>query len=96
MKAGIFFTGTGPVLILTSYDSLVDPSLLDRFKAKDIKKFIAYEVSLELVKSRYGNHYDVVMEDLKQDDTLRVLDEEGHHILESFSLKEFGEPIYWE
>ncbi len=25
MKAGIFFTGTGPILILTSYDSLNDP-----------------------------------------------------------------------
>jgi len=30
MKAGIFFTGTGPILILTSYESLDDPNLVDR------------------------------------------------------------------
>jgi hypothetical protein len=44
MKAGIFFTGSGPILILTSYDSLSEPSLVDKFRAKGIKKFIAYEV----------------------------------------------------
>jgi len=96
MKAGIIFTGSGTVLILTKYDSLMDPALTDRFKAKGIKKFIGYEIPVDKVKTRYGNHYDVVMEDLKQDDTLRIVDEEGIHILESFSLKEFTRPVFWE
>jgi hypothetical protein len=26
MKAGIFFTGTGPILILTTYESLNNPN----------------------------------------------------------------------
>jgi hypothetical protein len=30
MKAGIFFTGTGPILILTSYNTLADPKLVDK------------------------------------------------------------------
>jgi hypothetical protein len=96
MKAGIFFTGNGPILILTRYDSLTDPALVARFRAKGFSKFLAYEVPIEEVRKKYGNHYDVVMEDLKQDDTLRVVDEEGSHVLENFSLKDFSAPIIWE
>ena len=96
MKAGIYFTGTGPVLVLTKYESLVDPTLVERIKAKGINKFIAFEVPVEEVRNRYGNHYEVVMEDLKQDDTLRVMDEDGRHVLDNFSLRYFGQPLFWE
>ena len=34
MKAGIFFTGTGPILILTSYESLDDPKLVEKLALK--------------------------------------------------------------
>ncbi len=34
MKAGIYFTGSGPVLILTSYDSLTDPKLVAKAGGK--------------------------------------------------------------
>jgi hypothetical protein len=94
MKAGIFFTGTGPILVMTSYDSLMETSLLEKFRAKGIKKFIAYEVPVESVKQKYGTHFDVVMSDLQQEDDLRVMDYDGHHVFYSFSLKELGEPIY--
>lgn len=96
MKAGIIFTGTGPVLILTRYDSLTDPVLIDRFRNKGIRKFVGFEVPPDEVKRHYGNHYEVVMEDLKQDDTLRVMDEDGTHILENFSLRSLGNPVIWE
>ena len=96
MKAGIFFSGTGPILILTSYDSLSNPQLVEKLSTKGIKKFIAYEVSEDLVKEKYGNHYNVIMGDLHQTDDLRVLDYNGHHIFNEFSLKELGEPIYYE
>ena len=96
MKAGIFFTGTGPIVILTSYESLTEVSLVEKLKAKGIKKFIAYEVPVETLKQKYGNHYDVVMHDLRQEDDLRVLDYDGHHVFYSFSLAELGEPIYHE
>ena len=52
MKAGIYFSGTGPILILTTYESLTDPKLVEKLSAKGIKKFIAYEVSDENVKAQ--------------------------------------------
>jgi hypothetical protein len=96
MKAGIYFSGTGPILILTTYDSLADPKLVEKLSAKGIKKFIAYEVSDEKVKERYGMQYNVIMGDLHQTDDLRVLDYDGHHIFNNFSIKELGDPIFHE
>ena len=96
MKAGIFFTGSGPILILTSFDSFTEPKLIDMLQAKGIKKFIAYEVPEGAVKEKYGNHYNVVMSDLRQIDDLRVLDYDGHHVFYNFSFGDFGEPVQHE
>ena len=96
MKAGIIFTGTGPILILTSYDSLENPRLAEKLRAKGINKFIACELPLEKVKKTYGNHYHVILGDLKQTDDLRVLDYNGHNVFYSFSFSEMGKPIYCE
>ena len=59
MKAGIFFTGTGPILLLTTYGELNDPTLVDKLAQKGIKKYIAYEVPENLVKEKYGKHFNV-------------------------------------
>jgi tagatose-1,6-bisphosphate aldolase len=96
MKAGIFYTGSGPILLLTSYNSLTDPKLIKKLGTKGIKKFVTYEVSEDLVREKYGNHYHVIMEDLHQEDDLRVLDYDGHHIYNIFSFKDLGKPIYYE
>jgi hypothetical protein len=96
MKAGIFFTGTGPILLLTSYETLDDPNLVGKLAAKGIKKYIAYEVSEDHVKQKYGQHYKVVLGDLKQSDDLRVLDYDGHHVFHNFSVRELGEPVRYE
>ncbi|MDA2919519.1 hypothetical protein MYX76_08525 [Desulfobacterota bacterium AH_259_B03_O07] len=96
MKAGIFFTGSGPILILTSYDTLTDPQLVDKLNSKGIKKFIAYEVPVDKVKEKYGTHFNVIMGDLYQTDDLRVLDYDGHHVFYNFSLKVLGQPILHE
>jgi hypothetical protein len=96
MKAGIFFTGSGPILILTSYDSLANPLLIKKLQSKGIRKFIAYEIPEEKAKERYGSHFELTLSDLKQDDDLRVLDYDGHHIFKEFSLKELGAPVYYE
>ena len=55
MKAGLIFTGTGPMLILTTYESFKDPNLVAKLEVKGIKKFIACELPLEKVKAKYGN-----------------------------------------
>ena len=96
MKAGIFFTGTGPILILTTYASLDAPNLVDKLYQKGIKKYIAYEVPEELVKERYGRQFNVILGDLKQSDDLRVLDYDGHHVFYNFSLSEIGQPVFYE
>lgn len=96
MKAGIFFTGSGPILILTSYDSFTNPNLVKKLASKGIKKFIAYEIPVKSAKKKYGAHYDAVLEDLHQEDDLRVLDYDGHHIFDIFSLKVLGRPVHYE
>jgi hypothetical protein len=96
MKAGIFFTGTGPILILTSYESLDDPNLVEKLALKGIKKYIAFEIKEDLVKEKYGKHFNVILGDLKQADDLRVLDYDGHHVFYNFSTDEMEEPIYHE
>lgn len=96
MKAGIYFTGTGPILLLTTYSELNDPMLVSKLEQKGIKKFIAYEVPEALVKEKYGMHFNVIMGDLKQTDDLRVLDYDGHHVFHNFSLSEIGAPVFHE
>ncbi|MFC1813977.1 hypothetical protein ACFL03_14930 [Thermodesulfobacteriota bacterium] len=96
MKAGIFFTGSGPVVILTSFDSFENSNFIERLNAKGIKKFVAYEVSVDDVKSKYGRHFNVIMGDLHQNDDLRVLDYDGHRVFNHFILKNLGEPLYYE
>jgi len=96
MKAGIFFTGTGPILLLTSYDALDDPNLIQKLETKGIRKYIAYEVPEEKVKEKYGQQYKIILGDLKQSDDLRVLDYDGHHVFYNFSIKDVGEPVYHE
>ena len=91
MRAGIIFTGTGPILILTTYESFDDEKLIEKLNLKGIKKFIAYEVPLDLVKEKYGQQFDVIMKDVKQTDDLRVLDFDGHKIFYSFSFSDLGE-----
>jgi hypothetical protein len=95
MKAGIFFTGTGPILILTTYDALDDSKLIEKLSAKGIKKFIAYEVSEDSVKEKYGLQFKTIMGDLRQTDDLRVLDYDGHHVFYNFSFNEMGEPVFY-
>ena len=96
MKAGIIFTGTGPILILTTYESFDDPKLVEKMKIKGIEKFIASEISMDKVKTKYGNQLNVVMGDLNQTDDLRVLDYNGYNVFHTFSFAEMGQPVYIE
>lgn len=96
MKAGIFFTGSGPMVILTSYASLTAPHFLETLGAKGISKFIVYEVPVDEVKRKYGKHFEVIMKDLHQSDDLRVLDYDGHRVFRNFTLSQLGQPVYHE
>lgn len=96
MRAGVIFTGTGAMLVLTSYESLREPKFVEKLANKGIRKFIAYELPFESVKERYGKHFAIIMGDLHQTDDLRVLDYDGHHVLKKFSFAEMGPPFHHE
>lgn len=95
MKAALIFTGSGPILILTSFDSLDHPVLVEKLSARGIVKYIAYEVSVNRVKEMYGTRFSIIRGDLSQTDDLRVLDIDGHHVFKSFTLEELGPPVYF-
>lgn len=96
MKAIILFSGSAPLLLLTSYEPAADVQFTAKLATKGIKKFVAYDVPLDLVKEKYGTHYDLVMADLKQSDDLRILDYDGYHVVNSFSFKNLGMPLMYE
>ena len=96
MKSFLLMTGSGPLLILTSHDSIHDEPLLDKLLVKGIDKFIAHEVPYELAVKRYGGHFNVVANDLHETDDLRVLDYNGERIFRLFSFSELGEPLVYE
>lgn len=96
MKAAIVFTGGGPVIFLTSYDSFKEPGFTKKLAGRGISKFIAYEIPIDKVKEKYGKHFEVVTNDVKETDDLRCLDYNGFNVFHNFSLKELGEPVYYE
>lgn len=96
MKAGVLLTGTGALVYLTSHQSHIDDSLIEKFKVKGITKFIAYEVPVEKAKERYAGHFDIVIRDLKESDDLRILDYDGSRAFRTFSFKELGQPFMYE
>ena len=96
MKSYLLFTATGPIVILTSYDFVKHPNLTDKLESKSIKKFVAHELSLELVKERYGRHFDIVRTNPHETDELRVLEYDGERVYDMFSFDELGPPIYYE
>ena len=96
MKVFMLFTGSGPLVILTSHEAITDAALVDKLDAKGIDKFIAHEIPLELARQRYGGHFGVVLKDLHEADDLRVLDYNGQRAFRLFRLAEFGAPILHE
>ena len=95
-RAYLLFTGTGPILVLSSYPRLTDERLVAKLRYKGIDKFIAYEVALAAVEARYTHAYPSVAADLATSEDIRVLDFNGHQIMANFSLDELGEPIKYE
>ena len=96
MNALLLITGSGPLVLLTSYASPTEPEFLSKLASKGIDKFIAYSVPVDLARERYATHFNVVEHDLRENDDLRVLDYEGNRAFRLFSFQELGKPIYYE
>lgn len=96
MKAIMLISGSGPMMILTSFPSASDPALIERLATKGISKFIAYEVPLELAEERYGGHFQAVTNNLHESDDLRVLDYNGNRAFDLFRFDELGPQVIHE
>ncbi|HEV7667989.1 MAG: hypothetical protein ABJC13_05350 [Acidobacteriota bacterium] len=93
LRAYIIFTGTGPILVLSTYPKLTDERLVSKLRYKGIDKFIAYEVDRDAVEARYEHSFANILKDLEHEEDIRVLDFNGHQIMANFSLDELGDPI---
>ncbi len=96
MYAALIFAGSGPIVILTSHRGIEDESLLDRLARKGIKKFIAFPVPVDVLKERYGVHFEIVCRDLHETDDLRVLDFNGSRAMELLPFRVLGDPVFHE
>jgi hypothetical protein len=92
-RSYLIFTGTGPILVLSTYPKLTDERLVEKLRHKGIDKFLAYEVDLDAVESQYGAAFEGVRSSLRGVEDIRVLDFNGHQIMANFSLQELGDPI---
>jgi hypothetical protein len=92
-RAYLIFTGSGPILVLSTYPKLTDDRLISKLRYKGIDKFIAYEVDLGAVKTRYEHSFANISKDLETEQDMRVLDFNGHQIMANFALDELGDPI---
>jgi len=96
MKTFMLFTSNGPLVILTSYASAIDPDLVEKLKVKGVDKFIAFEIDIDLARERYGGHFPVVENDVRESDDLRVLDFNGQRAFRLFRFAELSKPIFHE
>lgn len=94
MKAAVVFTGTGPILVLSSYDSFTDTRFVQKMAQKGIEKFIACDVDVALCQKKYGQKFDAVLKDVKQENDLRVLDYNGHNVFYNFAFSDLGSPLF--
>lgn len=92
-RAYLIFTGSGPILALSTFPKLTDERLVSKLRYKGIDKFIAYSVDLEAVEKRYPEAFARTLEDLEGVEDIRVLDFNGHQIMANFSLDALGDPI---
>lgn len=94
MKSFLLFTHTGPLLILSQYDSINQPELLSKLTAYG--KFIAYEMPIEAIQSCYSAHFQSVLQDPRANKAMIVLDEDGESIFTNISLRALGQPTIYE
>jgi hypothetical protein len=96
MKGILVLSGSGPLLILSSYPTIDDPALIARLRAKGLAKFLAWEVPVDHLNDLYGYTFRDIAEQLETADDMRVLDFDGHRIFLNLSLKDLGQHILFE
>lgn len=93
MKAGLLFGQSGPILILISYPAFDDPGLVEILRNKGIDKYLAFEVPVDLCRTRYGARFFYVAEALEEKEGLQVLDYNSPHAFYTFKWEEMTGPV---
>ena len=98
MQSILVFSASGPLLVLSTHETVDDAGLVTSLRHKGLDKFVAYEVPLERCRQAYGFSYRQVAVDLEQEEVegIRVLDYDGHHIFAALSLLDIGRGIVSE
>lgn len=96
MKGILVFAASGPVLLLSSYDTIDDPQLMGHLQAKGMEKFLAWEVPIARCHELYGYTYRDDAADLETHKGIHVLDNDGHRIFLNFALSELRGGIVYE
>lgn len=96
MKGILVLSGSGPLLLLSSYQAIDDPALIAKLRAKGLAKFLAWEVPVDRLRDLYGYTFRDIAEQLERRDDMRVLDFDGHRIFLNLSLRDLGEHILFE
>ena len=96
MKGILVLSGSGPLLILSSYPTIDDAALIAKLRAKGLAKFLAWEVPVDHLSDLYGYTFRDIAEQLETVDDMRVLDFDGHRIFLNLSLKDLGQHILFE
>jgi len=94
MKAFLLFTSTKRMVILTSYNSVEHPELLRVFGDRGIVKFVAYELSIESTKAKYGASFDKICSGINENNDIRILDYSSENVRSKFSFDELSNPIF--
>ena len=96
MRSYLILTEKGPLLLLTSSESITKSSLIESLNRKGIAKFIAYEVPVERVHEFYGVPFEIIAADLERGKELRVVDFDGANIFERLSFSDLGRQVHHE
>ncbi|CAK0748467.1 Cytosolic protein [Azospirillaceae bacterium] len=92
MNVFYLVTGSGSMLVMTSYPSLSNPGLLKKLTHKGLTKFFAYTITIEQAREWYGDHFEVVAQDLRSVEDLRVIDYNGYRVFERLDFDKVGAP----
>ena len=93
MKAILLFSGSGPILLLSSYPTLDDERFAKKLKEKGINKYIAFEVPLDEARGKYRNRFAIISHNLEDKEDMEVLDYNGFTAFNNFHFDVLDEPI---
>jgi hypothetical protein len=92
MKTAMVVTGSGPLLVSTTYGSLAEPGFVQALRDKGIARFIACKVSLDRCRRLYPRHFHPHQDDLRHEPCVDVLDLDGRRIFVNFPFTVSGTP----